>query len=488
MYTHTVLVASQCAPKQTMFKASRAIPGARRGRKDHRVRECLKRRRMRNAYSKRTTTTAASAQLGPRTATDELLRACARLEAQRSEGEPRIWALLIGINDYKHSKITNLRGCTNDCNDFYAFLRDTLGVPPSQIVHLDNAAATRKHILKAFFDHLIDNPAVERGDAIVIYYAGHGDRRDAPASWVAAGHADQVEMICPHDDGMLDTSGTPIFGIPDRTFEGLMRRLAYEKGDNIAVVLDSCHSGGMDRTFDGGEVRNLSTRGWLFRPRIPDDLDQDIWSWQPPDDARGAAMIPLAKPDPAASTPEAISHVLLAACLPHETAKEIMIGNQSRGVFTYLLLACVRMNRTNDLTYARLVDALRKPDNVHFPGPPGAPALRQSPVCVGQNKHRLVFTTIELEDDAKSFPVRYAAGMLFVEAGHRDGITKGTQFVVAIPSQSHVASQSVVLVAELVGDADPSPSIDRQEDAGVGGPGQRSEYARPCRPGRLWVV
>ncbi|KAH9828954.1 uncharacterized protein C8Q71DRAFT_863632 [Rhodofomes roseus] len=233
---------------------------------------------------------------------------------------------------------------------------------------------------------------------------------------------------------MLDTIGKPVFGIPDRTIEGLMRRLAYEKGDNIAVIFDSCHSGGMDRTFDGGEVRNLSTRGWLFRPRIPDDLDQDIWSWQPPDDARGAAMILLAPLDPAASTPEASSHVLLAAFLPDETAKEIIIDNQSRGVFTYLLLACVRMHRTNDLTYARLVEALRKPDNVQFPGPPSALAL----TC--------------LEHDAKSFPVRYAAGLLFVEAGYRDGISKDTQFVVDIPqgSQSRFTPQRVVLIAELV--------------------------------------
>ncbi|TFY52767.1 hypothetical protein EVJ58_g9824 [Rhodofomes roseus] len=191
-------------------------------------------------------------------------RAYGRIEALRAGGQTRLFGLLIGINDYKQSNITDLSGCKNDCDDVHAFLTNTLGAPASQIVRLEDAAATRTKIIEAFYSHFIDNPAIKRGDTIVIYYA------------------DQVELICPHDDGMLDTIGKPVFGIPDRTIEGLMRRLAYEKGDNIAVVLDSCHSGGMDRTFDGGEVRNLSTRGWLFRPRIPDDLDQDIWSWQPP--------------------------------------------------------------------------------------------------------------------------------------------------------------------------------------------------------------
>jgi hypothetical protein len=47
-----------------------------------------------------------------------------------------------------------------------------------------------------------------------------------------------IDTICPHDERTLDTNGNHISGIPDRTINGLLRRLAFTKGDNI-VRLES---------------------------------------------------------------------------------------------------------------------------------------------------------------------------------------------------------------------------------------------------------
>ena len=101
---------------------------------------------------------------------------------------------------------------------------------------------------------LIGHPDIERGDPIVIFYAGHGSQGEAPASWAAENN--QFETICPYDVDVStlssleppheDTaprgrlaalSGTGvIYGIPDRTFNGLMRRLAFVKGDNLVSI------------------------------------------------------------------------------------------------------------------------------------------------------------------------------------------------------------------------------------------------------------
>ncbi|KAH9931372.1 uncharacterized protein B0H18DRAFT_848025, partial [Fomitopsis serialis] len=161
----------------------------------------------------------------------------------------RIWAFVVAIDVYQHSQIKNLGGCVSDGDDFCDYLTNTLRVPGNQTVRLTNERATRTHIIDTFFSHLIHNPNIERGDAIIIYYAGHGDRRSAPSSWnTTDGRLNMVELICAHDEGMPDEGGQPIIGIPDRTFGGLMRRLAHEKGDNIVAIFDCCHSGGMHRS------------------------------------------------------------------------------------------------------------------------------------------------------------------------------------------------------------------------------------------------
>ncbi|KAH9931361.1 caspase domain-containing protein [Fomitopsis serialis] len=372
----------------------------------------------------------------------------------------RIWAVLVAVNTYAHREAKPLRGAVNDSDDFYDLLTITLKVHSSHIVRLSNEEATRTRILDVLFSHLINNSAIERGDTIVFYYAGHGDRRIAPAGWNAVGYPTTVELICPHDEGMPDQAGRPIVGIPSRTFGGLMRRLAHEKGDNIMTVFDCCHSGGMHRgPASAGRTRYLSAESSIPRFPIPEDLDQEIWAWQDPDAGRGVAMVPVVQPDTGFSILEARSHVLLAACAPDQTAQEHIILDKPRGVFTYLLLKRMRMRLGEpDLTYARLMNALRKQDHLGLWGP-GAPLPvmvwhLQTPVCLGQNKHRLVFSLDEELEAASTFPIRYDRGILYVGAGCCNNIIKGMQFIVEVPVEMRgsLNLKHLVLTAESVGD------------------------------------
>ena len=106
----------------------------------------------------------------------------------------------------------------------FDYLNTVLHVPKVNIIHLKNEKASRCAILDAFDCHFVHNHRINKGDAIILYFAGHGGRQRAPESWVA--EQNMVEVLCPHDVKLGN-------GIPDYTLAGLLRRLQYEKGDNI---------------------------------------------------------------------------------------------------------------------------------------------------------------------------------------------------------------------------------------------------------------
>jgi len=375
--------------------------------------------------------------------------------------KPQVWAVLVSIDDYAHPGIVNLRGAVNDSDDAHDLLTKTLNVPPSHIVRLINKEATRTRILDVFFSHLIINPAIEHDDTLVFYYAGYGDRRSAPASWTTTGQPDDtVELICTHDEGMHDQEGNLIVGIPSRTFGGLMRRLAHEKGDNILAIFDCCHSGGMHRARSNlSRTRYLRGDSAMPGPSIHEDLDRNIWNWQDPDAGYAASIIPVMQPDSAFLALEVRSHVVLAACAPDQTAQEHNVRDKQRGWFTYRLLELMRSALGEPcLTYARLVNELRRPDHLNLWGLTASlPVMvwrSQTPVCMGKNKYRRVFTGDEVPRVASTFPIRFDNGLLFVEAGYYDDIDIGKQFTAEVPPelQSGLNLQRLVLTVACVGD------------------------------------
>lgn len=146
---------------------------------------------------------------------------------------PRIFALVVAIDRYKSPK-DNLTGCRNDGKRFINFLTGVLGVPLAQIVFLADEEATQEEILKQFEQFLIGNADIQRDDAIIFFFAGHGSRLDAPPGWVA--DSDKIEILCPHDVQTIDANGKELWGISDRAIDELMRRLAFAKGDNIVCL------------------------------------------------------------------------------------------------------------------------------------------------------------------------------------------------------------------------------------------------------------
>lgn len=144
----------------------------------------------------------------------------------------QLFALIIGIDVYKSDTVIDLQGAVADANAFADFLRTYShqhSIKPS-ITLLTNENATRTAIVDGLQDLRL-KPAINHGDAIVIYYAGHGSSAPAPMQWRSTVPDDRsnerMEFIVPHDCDAITV------GIPDRTLAACLDLLANSKGDNI---------------------------------------------------------------------------------------------------------------------------------------------------------------------------------------------------------------------------------------------------------------
>ncbi|RXW25399.1 hypothetical protein EST38_g395 [Candolleomyces aberdarensis] len=305
--------------------------------------------------------------------------------------KPNIFALIIGIDAYGPTVESGpLKKAFADSNNIKDWLAK-LAVPESQIRVLQNESATRHAIIEAL-KKLSKDKRIERGQPILIYYAGHGSETDAPKKW--NWDTPKIQMILPHDYGRKDSAGLAIQGIPDRTLGFLLSEIAREKGNNITVILDCCHSGSGTRSGAG-----LKARGVPYEGIIPENLDEDIMTWC----ARGIGV------HDRFLHAGCRSHVLLAACASNQSAYE----DRHSGVFTRALLDAFE---GVDMTKTTNVELLKRMD-----------LKNQTPQCEGHYRSRFLFDG-KVSNSAPVYPAFWESSKFTVEAGAFHGIQKGCKF------------------------------------------------------------
>ncbi|KIJ36099.1 hypothetical protein M422DRAFT_261646 [Sphaerobolus stellatus SS14] len=316
------------------------------------------------------------------------------------EDKRNIFALIIGINVYADATvISSLKGPVPDAQAFRDYLLKDLHVSQENIKILLNQEATRSQIIEGFLA-LQGNARIKKGDAIVIFYAGHGLEADSPPGWESGDPDNKIQMILPYDFTKQD--GYDIHGIPDRTIAALLDGLAEAKGDNITVIFDCCHSGGGARneTDDEELVRSVD-----IDVTVPADLDKSIWSGD--DTHRGISF------------PEGFlhrglnSHVLLAACGAKESAYE----RRGRGNFTQALLKLLKTVSAEKLTYASVLQKMEK-------------IRRQNPQCEGANRNRILFNSRPPPAGPHYFYIYKKHHEYILAAGEIHGVTAGDEFTI----------------------------------------------------------
>ncbi|KAJ7738192.1 caspase domain-containing protein [Mycena metata] len=351
-----------------------------------------------------------------------------------SSSSNTVFALVIGINNYLAGPeaFAPLRGAVNDSRDFVRYLTDSrtkhgLGVAPENIIHLENAQATRSRIMSVFHAHFLENEKIpDGGDAtMILFFAGHGARMKVRAEH--DGENPEIEVICPVDERTLEENGNPVYAIPDYILGCLLAKLAKKKGPNITVILDSCHSGGMNRLPDADMEAGLPRAAWTASDEVPESLDSHLWS-------SGHATAKSYR----LWAPSSTSHVLLAACRQDEIAREETHKDLSvHGRFTSKLLVRLRSLQLQNTTYEELIDVIPT-------------WYRQTPHCGGTRRNRLVFEgncAANGEYRVKwNEPSAEGNPSWQVNIGSVEGVVQGTEFTVRSPQDEFIC----VLVAQTV--------------------------------------
>ncbi|KAF9474968.1 hypothetical protein BDN70DRAFT_936259 [Pholiota conissans] len=330
-------------------------------------------------------------------------------------GKIGLHAVLIGINSYQASnpagQFPNLRGAVPDAYGFQSYLENVLGVPHNQIVLLINEDATRDAIVKTL-RNLREDPRIDRDDAILIYYAGHGIEIDPPPGWEVGDPKAKIQAIVPYDCDIYKTNGQRVAPIPDRSLEVLLSKIAEKKGDNITVIFDCCHA--------ASGTRSSQARSIEIPDRVYSDLDSDIIDAELARSAKGSSKFMHRGLG---------SHILLAACNPVELAIE---GN-GHGRFSAALLKLLNKVPAEQLCYSTI---LAHPLFERIPN--------QSPQCEGLNLDRTLFNSkaISLR---KCFPVTYdqkannGHGQHVVQGGTINNIRPEDEFYIYRESDSQLA-------------------------------------------------
>ena len=162
---------------------------------------------------------------------------------------PRLFALVVGINHYRSSVVSDLGGCANDARSIYGFLTQRMGVPTENIRLLTSTGAepdeklpSRQNIIDGW-RWLIEQARI--GDQLFFHFSGHGSQAVSTDPNEPDGYD---ETLVPCDSRAVDDGGKPVYDILDKELAALIAA-AEERGALVTVVLDCCHAGSGTRAL-----------------------------------------------------------------------------------------------------------------------------------------------------------------------------------------------------------------------------------------------
>ncbi len=164
------------------------------------------------------------------------------ISGQKSIAKGKIYALVIGISEYKDDDFTDLKFAHRDAELFADFLYSPAGgsVPKSQVKLLLNEQATVSNIYLA--KRWLETEA-KKNDLVFFYFAGHGD---------VEGSIYKLGYLLAHDTPFGNYLNNAV-RIED--FNIMANTLSVEKNANVVLITDACRSGKLAGSDNRG--RNL---------------------------------------------------------------------------------------------------------------------------------------------------------------------------------------------------------------------------------------
>jgi hypothetical protein len=146
------------------------------------------------------------------------------------ESRKNVWAVVIGINDYR--KAPQLKYAVNDAKAFYDYLVMKSQIPRENVTLLLNNEASLGNLRSTLGTHLKNKAGPE--DMVILYFAGHG----ATEGDVTSPDGDGLEKyLLPADADLKDLYAS---ALPMREISYILQRIRSER---LVFIIDSCYSG-----------------------------------------------------------------------------------------------------------------------------------------------------------------------------------------------------------------------------------------------------
>lgn len=154
------------------------------------------------------------------------------------------WALVVGVSEYRDSRVPSLRYAGRDARAFHDWLIAPDGgrLAPARVRLLVDKDATAEELRNALFEWL-KQPLAE--DQVIVYFAGHGTPESADAA--------ENLFLLPYD---ADYSRLAATAFPMWDVETALKR--YIRSQRVIVMIDACHAAGVGEGF---EIARRAGRG-----------------------------------------------------------------------------------------------------------------------------------------------------------------------------------------------------------------------------------
>lgn len=158
--------------------------------------------------------------------------------AQTSRPVRDKWAVIIGLTEFRNAKIPRLQFATEDAKAFYQYLTQEANFAPDHVRLLYNEKATQRRVKSELGNKLLTR-MVKPDDLVVIFVSTHG----SPAHMDAVEHKNYLVVYDSDPDDLYST------GIDMQEVLSIIKHRV--QSDRVVLILDACHSGGVDPNAKG---------------------------------------------------------------------------------------------------------------------------------------------------------------------------------------------------------------------------------------------